>query len=344
MKALGFSDFNKRLQRIDKAGDPLSQLNTSIDWEQFRPILEKARKKPKKSNAGAKGYDVILLFKMLILQSLYNLSDQALEFQVLDRYSFSRFLGLQVSSKVPDATTIWLFREDLTRAHVVDELFYRFNQHLNESGFRAQKGQIVDASIVKVPTQRNTREEQEHIKAGETPKDWNEPKKRQKDVEARWTKKNGKSFFGYKNHISVDVKYKMIRHFEVTSAEVHDSRVFEELLDDTNRSREVWADSAYRSEEQMARLKGLGYRERIQRKGTRKRKLSAWEQKGNRTRSRTRSRVEHVFGVQLQQAKTLTLRGVGKARAKTRIGLRNLAYNLKRFGVLIQTQGSSLPT
>ena len=337
MHQLGFLDFNIRLQRIDNAGDPLNKLNTAIDWEQFRPILEQARKKTRKSAAGAKGYDVVLLFKALILQSLYNLSDQALEFQILDRYSFSRFLGLHAASKVPDATTIWLFRDDLTKAQVAVELFERFDQFLNEAGFRAQKGQIIDASIVRAPIQRNSREENRQIKAGEQPEGWSEAKKRQKDVDARWTKKNSKSFFGYKNHISVDVKHKLIRKFYVTSAEVHDSQVMEELLDNNNSSRALWADSAYRSEDRLLWLREHGYREHIQRKGTRNHPLSSWERQGNRTRSRIRSRVEHVFGVMTQRAGHLLLRGVGLARAGTRIALRNLAYNLDRYGTLTLT-------
>ena len=153
-------------------------------------------------------------------------------------------------------------------------------------------------------------------------------------MDARWTRKNGKSFFGYKNHISVNVKHKLIRKFHVTSAEVHDSQVVEELLDDNNTSRELWADSAYRSRERVAWLRTHGYRERLQRKGTRHHPLSAWEQQGNRTRSRIRSRIEHVFGVQSQRAGNLLLRGVGLARAVARIGLRNLAYNLDRYGTL----------
>ena len=153
-------------------------------------------------------------------------------------------------------------------------------------------------------------------------------------MDARWTKKNGKSFFGYKNHISVDVKHKLIRKFHVTSAEVHDSQVVEELLDANNTNRELWADSAYRSRERLAWLREHGYRERLQRKGTRNHPLSAWEQQGNRTRSRIRSRIEHVFGVQSQRAGNLLLRGVGLARAVARIGLRNLAYNLDRYGTL----------
>jgi len=334
MTQLGFFDFDIRLDRIDKAGDPLVKLSDTIDWQLFRSTLEKARDKNKKSPAGAQGYDVILLFKILILQSLYNLADEAMEYQILDRYSFSRFLGLHAASKVPDATTIWRFREDLAKAGVVDSLFAQFDKFLYEQGFRAQKGQIVDASIVRVPVQRNSREENEQIKAGEQPADWQENKKRQKDTDARWTKKHGKSFFGYKNHISVDSKHKLIRRFKVTSAEVHDSNVFAELLDANNSSRDVWADSAYRSQERVDELRNKGYREHLQRKGCRNRKLTAWEQQGNRTRSKTRSRIEHVFGVQSQRAGNMILRGVGIIRATVKIGLRNLAYNLDRYGTL----------
>ena len=329
MHQLGFLDFNTRLHRIDKAGDPLTKLNQTIDWEQFRPILERARQKPRKSTAGAKGYDVVLLFKALILQSLYNLSDQALEFQILDRYSFSRFLGLHAASKVPDATTIWLFRENLSKAQVVEELFFRFDQSLNEAGFRAEKGQIIDASIVKAPVQRKSRKENEQIKAGEEPEGWSEAKRRQKDVDARWTRKNGKSYFGCRNHIGVDVKHKLIRSFEVTSAEVHDSQVFEELLS-PNTSRDLWADSAYRSAERLEWLGKNEYREHVQRKGTRNHPLSSWEQQGNRARSRIRSRVEHISGIQARRADSLIVRGAGIVRARTKIGLRNL----DRYGIL----------
>lgn len=334
MKQLGFLDFDIRLDRIDKAGDPLVQLNDAVDWEIFRPILEDARKKPRKSQAGAKGFDVVMLFKILILQSLYNLSDEALEYQILDRYSFSRFLGLHASSKVPDATTIWRFREDLTQAGKVAELFVKFDSFLNDQGLKARKGQIVDASIVKVPVQRNSRDENKQIKNGEQPKDWSDKKKRQKDTDARWTRKNNKNFFGYKNHISVDVEHKFIREYTVTTANVHDSNVFEELLDPNNSSKDVWADSAYRSEKALEMLQAEGFREHLQRKGTRSRKLTNWEQQGNRTRSKVRSRVEHIFGVQAQRAGNMILRGIGIVRAGAKIGLRNLAFNLDRYGTL----------
>jgi IS5 family transposase len=231
----GFFDLQDRLHKIDKNGDPLTKINETVNWEIFRPALEKARDKGRTSNVGAKGYDLILLFKILILQSLYNLSDNATEFQILDRHSFGRFLGLHISQKVPDATTIWLFREDLIKAGIVEELFATFEVHLRANGFMAMKGQIVDASIVSVPRQRNSREENARIKEGDIPEDWSEHKRRRKDVDARWGKKHGKSFFGYKNHIAVDVKHKLIRGYAVTDAARHDSKVFEQILSENTR-------------------------------------------------------------------------------------------------------------
>lgn len=329
----GFFDFENRLNKIDKQGDPLAKIDKAVDWELFRPILESARKKERKSAAGARGYDVVMLFKALIIQSLYNLSDDATEFQILDRVSFGRFLGLHIGSKVPDATTLWRFRQDLVDADAIDELFGIFDTHLRESGFMAMKGQIVDASIVSVPRQRNSRDENSRIKKGDVPEDWPDNKRRQKDVDARWTKKNGKTFFGYKNHVSIDVKHKLVRNFAVTDAAQHDSNVFEELLTE-NTSMDVWADSAYRSKEHLKILEETGYREHLQRKGSRNRQLSKIEQEGNRTRSRVRSRVEHVFGVQAQKAGNLIVRTIGIARAYAKVGLRNLAYNMDRVGTL----------
>ena len=217
----------------------------------------------------------------------------------------------------------------MTKAGLIET----FNRHLDELGIQASKGQIVEASIVPAPRQRNSRAENEAIKAGNPPAEWSEAKGRQKDVEARWTKKRGQSHFGSKNHIAVDVKHKFIRAWRVTAANVHDSQVFLELLA-RNTSRDVYGDSAYLSEESQERLKALGYRAHIQRKVQKNQPLSAWEKQGTRTRSRIRCRVEHVFGAQLQRAGTLLVRCLGLARARAKIGLRNLADNMDRLGFL----------
>jgi len=334
MPQFGLFDYQKQLTLLEKAGDPLIALDKMIDWEQFRSIIERAREKPRKSPAGAKGYDSILLFKILILQSLYNLSDEAMEYQILDRYSFSRFLGIRQGAKVPDATTIFRFRDELARAKVIDLLFSTFDHFLHANGFRAQKGQIVDASIVRVPTQRNSREENKDIKEGKSISSWSKAKRRQKDTDARWTKKNGKSFFGYKNHVSIDAGHKFIRSYDVTDASVHDSQVFTELLDPSNTSRDVWADSAYRSEESLHELQEQGFREHIQRKGCRHKKLTAREQQGNRSRARIRCRIEHVFGVMAMRTGRTVMCGIGMVRIRAKVGLRNMGYNMTRYALL----------
>ena len=203
----------------------------------------------KKSRAGRKPFDALVMFRMLVLQSLYNLSDEQIEYQVWDRATFTRFVGLGLEDSIPDGTTLWLFREKLARAGLIDRLFDRFDQHLNAKGYVARGGQMVDASIVPVPTQRNSREENEVVKRGGTPADWEQKlaKNRQKDKDARWTKKHGKSFFGYKNHVNVDRTHKLIRRYAVTDAAVHDSRKLNGLLHRSNTSKDVFGDSAYRS-------------------------------------------------------------------------------------------------
>ena len=334
MMQTGLFDWQTRFEQLDNGGDPLVKLNEVVNWELFRKDLEKARDKDRKSNAGRKPFDAVLMFKILILQSLYNLSDDQLEFQIRDRLSFMRFLGLSLGDTVPDAKTVWLFREQLTEATLVKKLFDRFDTFLRKNGFSARKGQIVDASIVAAPRQRNSREENRQIKEGQVPEDWSENKKRQKDTDARWTQKNGKNHYGYKNHIEVDVAHKLIREYEVTPASSHDSQVFEDLLDEDNTSRDVWTDSAYRSQGTLDMLRRRGFREHLQRKGSRNRKLTEREKGGNYTRSKIRSRVEHIFGVQSQRAGCLLMRAIGITRAAAKIGLRNLAYNIDRFSLL----------
>jgi len=201
-----FFDIENRLQRISKLGDPLERLSVAIPWEQFRPLLEPVHEKERKSNAGRKPFDVVLMFKILVLQTLYNLADEQVEYQIRDRLSFARFLGLGIEDEVPDATTVWRFRERLKELGLLARVFNRFDDFLAAKGFEAKAGQLIDASIVPVPIQRNPREENNRIKNGEVPEDWGEAKRAQKDVDGRWTGKRGNRYFGYKNHISVDAE------------------------------------------------------------------------------------------------------------------------------------------
>ncbi len=332
-------DIAKRYAGLDAKNDPLARIDEVVAWDVFRPRLEAAWRKPpeqRKSKAGRKPWDVVVMFKAIVLCELYNLSDEQVEFQLRDRLSFVRFLGLGLEDPVPDATTVWVYRDLLAQAGLVEPLFDEFDGFLKERGWLAMGGQIIDASIVPVPRQHNRRDENTTIKEGKTPEDWEkQPAKRsQKDTDARWTKKHGKSYFGYKNHVSVDRRHKLVRRYHVTDAAVHDSQVLDEILDGDNTSSEVWADSAYRSAEIEAKLKGKGLKSRIHRKGRRNKPLNEREKLGNKTRSKVRARVEHVFGAQSNDMGGPLVRAIGLTRANARIGLKNLAYNMRRLVVL----------
>lgn len=340
MSQAGFFDFEQRLDQLNAHGNPLHTLERAIDFEAFRPTLERVREKPRKSNAGRKPFDAVMMFKMLVLRSLYGLADGQLEYQVRDRVSFMAFLGLEPGDAVPDEKTVWLFREQLTELGLIERLFEQFEHDLAAAGFAASKGSIVDASIVEAPRQRNTRAENAQLKAGERPAsfDENPPKGRQKDSDARWVKKHGANRFGYKNHVNVDAGHKFIRKYTVTDAATHDSRAIDELLDADNTSAEVYGDSAYRSAEISARLEAWGYRDRIHRKGYRDHPLPKRSRGANKKKSKVRALVEHVFGRQSQFAchlGTALLRCIGKPRARAELGLRNLVYNLDRYARLV---------
>lgn len=341
MSQPGFFDLDDRYKKLNER-DPLISLNKLIDWEDFRDTLNKIHEKDRKSRAGRKPYDVVLMFKALVLQHLYNLSDDEMEYQLRDRYSFCRFLGLSPEGKIPDAKTIWLFREHLVHCDLMKELFIDFNYQLEEQGYKAQKGQIVDASFVDVPKQRNTRDENAEIKDGKIPQRFNDNPNvgSQKDTDARWAKKNQETHFGYKNHAAVDNKHKLIRTYEVTSAEVHDSQVFIEILAE-NTSSDVWADSAYQSEDNEIALEVMGYRSHIHKKGKRNKPLSERQKKANTKKSTVRVRVEHVFGSITNEQGGLYSRVVGLARTTVKIGMMNVVYNMRRFVTLHRISASA---
>jgi transposase, IS5 family len=339
MGQLGFFDTDKRLAALSAKGDPLEAIDRLVPWEKFRADIEAVVLTPeemRKSSAGRKPLDAIVMFRMLVLQALNNLSDEQVEYQVRDRLSFTRFLRLAIEDSIPDATTLWLFREKLAKAGLIEKLFGRFDQHLAAKGYMARGGQMIDATIVPVPKQRNSGDENEAVKTGRIPEEWDSKpaKLRQKDRDARWTKKHGKSFFGYKNHVNADAKHKLIRRYEVTDAAVHDSQKLDRLLTQGNTSAEVFADSAYRSTEIEGRLQASGFKSRIHRRATRNHPLSDAQVKANRNRSKIRARVEHVFGAQETSPGGRIVRTIGIVRARAKIGLQNLAYNIRRLVTL----------
>lgn len=185
----GFFDLSGRLRELSAKGDDLERIAALVDFGQFRPELERAVPRADGSKGGRPAFDRVLMFKVLLLQALQGLSDERAEYLIKDSLSFMRFLGLGLSDAVPDANTIWSFREALKRAGAVERLFAQFDVTLRAAGYLAMGGQIVDATIVAAPKQRNTEAERAAIKAGRIPDGWAEKpaKLRQKDLDARWT-------------------------------------------------------------------------------------------------------------------------------------------------------------
>ena len=294
----GFFDEENRLSKLTKKKDPLVKLSTMINWERFRPIIDRAMKKETRGNGGRPPYDYIMMFKVLILQRLYNVSDEQMEYQINDRLTFMRFLGLSLGNTVPDQNTIWLFRENLVNKGVIEKLFNKFDNDLETEGILLKEGSIVDATIVEAPRQRNNRQENNQIKQGQIPESWeNNPNMlRQKDMDARWLKKNGENYYGYKNHIKICRKSKLISRYKVTDASVHDSQAVEHLIDKNDSHHDFFADSAYAGLLIAMLLKRKNIRNRIHEKGYSNTPLTEAQIERNRKKSKIRARVEHVFG------------------------------------------------
>jgi len=322
---------------LSKLGDRLEWLNGVMDWRIFEETLE--RERPDRTKRGVGGrppFSNGLLFKIVILQSLYNISDDQTEYLINCRLDFMRFLGLSLGQKVPDAKTIWLFRELLTTSGAYDELFELFNAKLLDIGVITREGSIEDATFVDVPKQRNKKEEDQAIKALETPEGWEEEphKLAQKDLDARWAKKGAETHYGYKNHIKMDKVSKIILAWRVTAANVNDIGMMLALLDE--HDRELWADSGYTKALYVELLKKY-YPDlilHINEKAEKNRPLTEEQKANNREKSRIRARIEHVFGHMSVAMGGTTLRCIGIARAESHTVLRNLAYNLSRYTTL----------
>ena len=361
----GFFDVEDRLKRLSDLGDQLEAFAAAVDFELFRPALDAALAYADGTRGGRPPLDPVMMFKVLVIQAANNLSDERTEYLINDRLSFMRFLGLGLGDRVPDARTIWLFRERLTRAEIdgrpaIEALFARFDASLRAAGYIAMSGQIVDATLVAAPRQRNTAEQKAEIKAGRIPAAWQArpAKLRHKDRDARWTVKFTKAkpdaegvvpradlaipVFGYQNHVSIDKGFGFIRRWAATDAAPYEGRLLREgLLDNTNTASAVWADTAYRSKANEHFMAANGFVSRVHRKKPPNRPMPVRTARANGRKAKVRAGIEHVFAAQKSRMELL-IRTVGLARARVKIGLANLVYNVKRL-VFWERQSSTLP-
>jgi IS5 family transposase len=255
---------------------------------------------------------------------------------------------------VPDATTVWLFRERLVKAKAIDQLFARFDAALTDRGYLAMGGQIIDATVVPAPKQRNTEAEKAAIKEGRVPEAWKaKPAKlRQKDRDARWSIKYTKAkvkegadpkaskpvdlaipMFGYKNHIGIDRAHGLIRTWDASAANAHDGARLPDVVSKNNTGSGVWADTAYRSKKNEAFLAKGMFTSNIHQRKPPRRPMPERIARANARRSSVRSAVEHVFAGQKHRM-GLVIRTIGLTRARIKIGMANLAYNFQRLAWL----------
>jgi len=340
----GLFDYEFQLEKINQHKPPLQKLDKVINWEMFREPIEEALHVEPKAPGGRPPYDKLMMFKIIILQKYYNLSDEQTEFQIKDRLSFMQFLGLQIGDNVPDEKTIWLFKEQLKEKKLSLMLFELFTAQLLNNGIVAREGSMVDASFVDVPRQRNSRKDNADIKKDAVPlefakKDSNGKRSKlsQKDTDARWMTKNNERHYGYKNHINVDAYTKLITKFSVSSAAPHDSTELEHLVDENDTI--LYADSAYRSTKIEEYLQEKNCKSHVHEKGYRGKPLDVEQKLRNSMKSKIRARVEHVFGYMTNSMNdALHMTSIGIQRIESNIGFLNLTYNMFRYEQLVRLQ------
>ncbi len=325
---VSFFDESRRLEELTKLGDTLALLKEMVRWDIFVPILDRAIPRKRMTRGGRPAYDNLLMFKILIIKRLYNLSHDQTEYQINDRLSFMRFLDFGIGDKVPDAKTIWLYEDLLSKNEAGKGLFDRFFQAIKDKGYITREGSIVDASFIEAPKRRNTQEQREALKRGETPEEWDDPdcpqRIMQRDTDATWTKKGNEAHFGYKDHVKVDLDSKLIVDYRVTTASTNDVKGAEGIFDANDKA--AYGDSAYPSLELPAGVVNM-----LSERANRNHPLTDDQRENNQKKAKKRCRVEHVFAGIVQMVGGTIIRCKNLARATFNVSLMNMVYNMRRL-------------
>jgi IS5 family transposase len=210
-------------EKIDPLGDPLTEIEAAIDFAAPAAEVDRSAPRPTNPRGGRRPFPTETRVRILVLKRVYDLSDEQREYQLLDRMSDKRFGALSNAPNIPDQTTVWVFENRIGEAGA-KAIFDGGNTPLLKKGFIARGGQIIDATLVPGPKQHFTKDAKEMLKEGAMPADGSLAKRRQKDLDATWTKKHGKHHFGYKRSVNVDRRQTFIRRLVTDTACPHDSR------------------------------------------------------------------------------------------------------------------------
>lgn len=329
----------RRQEKLTQFTGVLVKLGELVDWPGLAAAVNKetGREAPQ-PKGGRPPYPTEALLKVVVLQQLYgNLADEAMEYALLDRTSWQRFTGLAGYRDLPDARTIWAFKEQLARGGGAEALFEFVGEQLAQAGLQAQGGQIIDATIVTVPKAHLDKDEKQSVKDGETPAHWSAKQAAHIDTDARWTAKRDVYYFGYKAHINTDQEHKLIRTIDVTPANVDDRVPLEHLIDASEERKRtgktVHADRGYHGEATRAMLKTMGLVDGVARRDDVNRFDQTELHQRNQKLSRIRARVEHVFGA-WEKTMGKFIRCIGAVRAAAQITIQATVYNLRRWVTL----------
>jgi IS5 family transposase len=294
----------------------LERVEGAVRWYRFEKLLRRLRPE----GAGRPPYDGLLMFKALLLQQWYALSDAELEEALNDRVSFRRFLGLGLEDDAPDHTTLCRFRNRLIEAGLAEKLFAEFDKQMEERGLMLKKGTMLDATLVAAASARPP--------LGTDPQDTTDP-------DARFAARQGKSgsTYGYKAHIGVDCGTRLIRTAKLTSGNVNDTVVADDLIRFDEAA--VYADKAYAKTARRAMLRAMGIKDRIMHKswggGP---ALSPWQTRHNKLISPIRAEVETVFAVVKRRMGYTRVRYRGLIKNAAHFFILAIAYNMRRAAAL----------
>jgi IS5 family transposase len=297
------------VQRRGKKTAWLERLDVALAWRALEMIVGSIYA----SREGGLAYPLLTYVKLLLLQQWYGLSDEGLEAAVDDRLSFRRFAGIPLAESVPDHSSIWRFREELARRGLAAKLLAEVNRQLDAKGLILRRGTLIDATILEAALRPPAGD------AGEVSP---------RDPQAGWTKKNGKSRFGYKAHAAVDEGSGIVRAAVMTPADVHDSVPADDLVQGDEEA--VYADKAYDSEQRRAGLRARGIEPRIMHQARRNRPLKPWQTWFNKAVAPIRAGVERLFATMKRTYGHRRVRYLGLARNDVQLQAMCAAINLRR--------------